>query len=213
MLSDVIKKCKFHSCCEQNVHNGSLELIIEKLQRFESTAGAEYLDSFQLLSLPKNNYLLHQGDVSTYVWFMVEGIARVYTDNEQEELTSDFFFANEFVDLYDSSTLRIPSKYSIQLLTDAQLYKINWLQLRKIIKSHSELGEIEQIIVACNLHNYKNRIHQLQHLTATKRYELLLHQHPDILKQIHLAHIASYLGISQERLSRIRKKLKHVNKH
>lgn len=208
MFSKAIKNCQFHSCCDATTHTKSKQMLIEKIQLLEEKVGKDSFSVFEKIALPKNSFLLQEGQVPEYLWFIISGIARVYVPEGKDELTTDFFFANEFVDMYDSSHLNIPSKYSIQLLTEGEAYKISWKQLKQLAKKHPVLSEIEEIIVCCNLHNYKNRILQLQQLSGTERYLYLLKQHPEILKTASLAHIASYLGISQERLSRIRRNLK-----
>lgn len=208
MLSEIIQNyCSCSSQVEQ-IHSRSLELALGKLIAFERNAGAEYTRLFTVCLLSKNDFLFKEGEQMHTMWFLKRGTARVYSNSLGGEVTNHFFFENEFVFFYDLFILQIPSPYTIQLMTDAELYQIDWVEMHKLIKKHSFLVDIEEIILGCNLFNYKVRIHQLQTLSATKRYQLLLAKRPAILNEVPLAYLASYLGISPERLSRIRRKLK-----
>jgi len=210
MLAKMIESCRLRKEYGCNSLRPSVDSVLDKLRDFESKAGRDYFDVFKRIELKKDNYLLREGELSTCLWFLEEGSARLFIQKKEKEITCDFFFSSEFIDLYDSSALKTPSYVNIQLLTDSVLYTINWARLEMIKKRYPVLAEIEKIIVVCYIKNYKKRIIEFQSLTSTERYLQLIKMYPYIIRQVSLTHIASYLGIKLETLSRIRSKMKEL---
>ena len=210
MLAKMIENCRLRKEYGCNSLRPPGDSVLDKLRDFESTAGKDYFDIFKRIELGKGSYLLREGELPTCLWFLEEGSARLFTQKKEKEITCDLFFSSEFIDLYDSSTLKAPSYVNIQLLTDSVLYTINWARLEMIKKRYPVLAEIEKIIVVCYIKNYKKRIIEFQSLTSTERYLQLLEKSPYIIHQISLTQIASYLGIKLETLSRIRSKMKDL---
>jgi CRP-like cAMP-binding protein len=210
MLAKMIENCRLRKEYGCNSLRPSVDSVLDKLRDFESTAGKDYFDAFKRIELRKNSYLLREGEVSTRIWFLEEGSARLFIYEKEKEITCDLFFSSEFIDLYDSSTLKTPSYVNIQLLTDSVLYTINWTRLEVIKKRYPVLAEIEKIIVVCYIKSYKKRIIEFQSLTSTERYLQLIKAYPYIIRQVSLTQIASYLGIKLETLSRIRTRVKSM---
>ena len=210
MLAKMIENCRLRKEYGCNSLRPSVDSVLDKLRDFESKAGRDYFDIFNRIELKKNSYLLREGEIPTSVWFLEEGLVRLFIQRKEKEITCDLFFSSEFIDLYDSSTLKTPSYVNIQLLTDSVLYTINWARLEVIKKRYPVLAEIEKIIVVCYIETYKKRIIEFQSLTSTERYQKLIKTHPYIILQAPLTQVASYLGIKLETLSRIRQKMKEV---
>ncbi len=158
--------------------------------------------------LQKGDFFIQSGQTSREVGFVVSGVLRsYYYSSAEEEVTYCFTFSNSFVSAYSSFLSQQPTVETIQTLTDVELLCIfksdmlalegmstNWLKLFKLI-AEQEYIKLEK------------RIFLLQKETAEKRYlDLLAHQ-PEYLQMIPLNYLASYLGITQRHLSRIRKQL------
>ena len=99
---------------------------------------------------------------------------------------------------------RQPSFENIEILEDATLQSINWDQLQSLYKNYPEFNETGRLITENYYIKSEERVINLQTLTARQRYDQLLSTYPGILQKASLGQIASYLGIKQETLSRIR---------
>ncbi|MCU0385924.1 MAG: Crp/Fnr family transcriptional regulator [Flavihumibacter sp.] len=158
--------------------------------------------------LKKGDYFIREGQVSSEVGFLVSGLIRsYYTTNSEEEITYCFRFPNDMIAAYSSFITGNKTEENLQAMADVELLvfskqdlnnlandNLNWV---KFLKKMAELQYIE----------LENRIFQLQKTTALQRYENLLLNHPEYVQKIPLQYLASYLGITQRHLSRIRKEL------
>ncbi len=209
MLSELLLNSFFRQDCINNRLLLCINNIIPLFKKVEEEAGEEYLEVFgNRKNLTTGTFLVREGEMLTNFWFLEEGIAREFFYIDGEEKCHDFFFPLQFIDSYGTSILRQPSKVNIQLLTDAQVLIINFEALMKLKNKYPALWQVEQLIVANNVFFLEERLYAIQYLSATERYRILLKQQPYYIEKIPLTHIASYLGISLETLSRIRAKLK-----
>lgn len=166
----------------------------------------DVISCFQHLEYPKNYFLLKQGRPCKYIWFLVRGAVRyLYADVEGKESNVWFSFDNDVVTDAPSFVSQIPSNESIQLLEDSELYSIEYNQIQNLLQKHHSFALwYIKLVEKHYVSQIEDRIADLQFLSAKQRYEKLLTQFPNISNRISLGHIASYLNITQETLSRIR---------
>jgi len=167
---------------------------------------AEVLELVQQLEYPKNYILLKQGRPCKYLWFLTKGMARYFYSN-QDGKESNVWFAidNDIITETPSFVHQQPSDVSIQLLEDSELFAIDYNSIQSLLLKHHSFALWYIKMFECNyVSQIEDRIGDLQFLTAKQRYEKLLVQFPSISNRISLGHIASYLNITQESLSRIR---------
>ena len=126
---------------------------------------------------------------------------------EGKEITHWFGFENDFVTSFHSFITQKPAVENIQLLEGSILWAISKETLSGLFNKHHEIERLVRIVYEKYYIRLEERFVNAQFKTATERYENLLLQTPHILERMPLGHIASYLGISQETLSRIRSKL------
>ncbi|MCF1192095.1 Crp/Fnr family transcriptional regulator [Mangrovimonas sp. AS39] len=158
--------------------------------------------------LKKGDFFIKEGQTCQEVAFVTSGLFRsFYYSSLEEEVTYCFTFSNSFVSAYSSFLSQSKTVENIQALTDIELLSIprhEILQLEQSsvnwLKFFKHLAEQEYI-------QMEKRIFLLQKESAEKRYLDLLHNHPKFLQLIPLNFLASYLGISQRHLSRIRKSI------
>lgn len=210
MLVEMIENNQLRNEYGCNSLRPSIDVIIEKLRDFESKAKYDYLESFTRVEMKKGAYLLHEGKISNHFWFLESGLARSFVQKNGQEISCDFFFPSEFIDVYDSSTLHLPSPVNIQLLADSVLYSVEWERWEILVKRYPVLTEIEKIIIACYNKALRERIIDFQSLKAKDRYIKLLQTNHNLLQQASIAQIASYMGVKVETLSRIRSKIIHL---
>jgi CRP-like cAMP-binding protein len=158
-------------------------------------------------TFPKKSIILPQGKIENYLSFIEKGMVRMCIPKEWDDLTFSFEFEGNFFCAYSSFLTQQPSEYQIEAISDTILWSI----------SHADLQEIYSTTVTGNtLGRYaseglylKKTKRELSLLTksAEDRYLNLFKEEPHLLRQIPLKYIASYIGITPQALSRIRKRI------
>lgn len=162
-------------------------------------------DFFKPKSIKRNEHLLHEGQVCTSIAFVNQGILVYYKRLKSgEEATTDFAFEGDWVTDNRSRLSRTPSQINIKAITPAELLIIsaeNLEQCYRFVPKTERFGRIliEQAFVRIALQSI-----DLQTLSAGQRYQKLVKEYPEIIKNVPQYHIASYLGIAPKSLSRIR---------
>jgi len=155
----------------------------------------------------KKEKLLEVGDIENYLSFIQQGVVRFYIPKDEKEYTFAFSFEEEFVSAYDSFLMQKPCKYIVEALTDTVLWRISYDDLQLIYKQTSignQIGRLASEILY--LENIEREISLLT-LTAKERYLRLFTDQKRLLQQIPLKYIASYIGITPQALSRIRRQI------
>lgn len=158
--------------------------------------------------LKKGDFLLQEGKVASNYYCLENGLIRAFAVNEEgREITTGFFSPGDVVIEVASLFLRTPTKENIQTLTDCTCWKISidtFQQLFETIEGFSEWGRTWMSGV---LFSTKQRSLSMITDSATERYLALQKEHPEIIRHAPLKFIATYLGITDTSLSRIRKEL------
>jgi len=153
----------------------------------------------------KKSKLVELGKTEQYLSFIEKGIVRHYIPGEENDLTFGFNFEKEFTCAYDSFLTQKPAEYEQETLTDAILWSISHSSLQKVY-SQTRSGDTWGRYAAEKLFLQKSKREiALLKNTATERYRDLLKNDPHIVKEIPLKYIASYIGVTPQALSRIRK--------
>lgn len=159
-------------------------------------------------NLKKQDYFIKEGETCKEVAFVLNGIFRsFYISDKAEEITYCITFPNNLMTAYSSFITEQSTVENIQAITDVELLIIpkstiddlaskspNWIKFLKIVAEQQYI-ELEK------------RIFQLQKNNAFQRYSDLLNNQPEYIQNIPLQYLASYLGITQRHLSRIRKEI------
>jgi CRP-like cAMP-binding protein len=161
-------------------------------------------DSFEKKLLAKNELLLKEGQVCRHLYFLEKGALRGFYNLNGKEITHWFGFENDFVTSFHSFTTQQPSVEHIQLLETCELWCIAKDSLTALFNRHHEIERLVRIAYEKYYIRLEERFVNAQFKTAAERYQQLLQDTPHILERVPLGCVASYLGISQETLSRIR---------
>lgn len=167
------------------------------------------LSNAQTIHLKKGDYWVEEGKTCRYIGFVVEGVFRIFSTIEGKEIIAHFSFErrNPVLSAYTSFINQRPSLESIQALEDSTLIVLHYDHLQKLYQKKPVFERLGRLLIEQMYVLAKTRIYDLQHKTASERYRELLEKYPQIINRIAHHHIASYLGIAPESLSRLRKKL------
>lgn len=184
-----------------------MQEILTYFQRFHSiTNGSKeaILNISTIITLPKNKDLQPIGHTCKTIYFIKKGIARIYYFKDGIDITESFAFENNIIARVGSLFTGKPSRKAIQVLEDSEIIAINANQLFKLYDQFAEIERLFRKIFEAAYVDTINRIESIQFHTAEERYYTLLEQAPDVIKRVPLKYISSYLGITQQSLSRIR---------
>lgn len=162
---------------------------------------------YSLEKLPKNKHITDIGDIEKNYYFIISGIVRTYCiKNSGEEINMNFYAENGFITSYNSLTKQEPARVGIQCLEDTSYVKINKEKLDVLADKFPQLNKfIFENIMSVVDQILTIRIDELC-LTPKERYINLINDYPYI-KKVPIKHLALYLGIHPNSLSRIRKDL------
>ncbi|RXK85678.1 Crp/Fnr family transcriptional regulator [Filimonas effusa] len=163
--------------------------------------------SFEHIVLPKNEFLVTEGKICRRMYFLQQGCLRGCYNLDGKEITHWFGFENDFVTSFHSFITQEPAVENIQLMEGSVLWAISKEALTALFNKHHDIERLVRIAYEKYYIRLEERYVNAQFKTATERYENLLLERPHIIERAPLGYIASYLGISQETLSRIRARL------
>jgi CRP-like cAMP-binding protein len=185
-----------------------LEKYITSLLPMPTNRAKQFAEQFNLIELKKGDFLLKENKVSKETYFLETGFIRSFTfDNNGEEVTTNIFSAPCFVNDFLSFFKQQPTKENIQALTNCKLWKMSYEVVQTNFHSHPEFREFGRLMLVTNYSILHNRMLGMIKDSAENRYLSLINLHADIFKNVPLKIIASYLGITDSSLSRIRKEI------
>jgi CRP-like cAMP-binding protein len=172
------------------------------------TVAQSIAEHFELRQIPRNEYLLQAGKVSDCYFFLAAGYLRAFAeDTEGNEVTTEFYIPGQMVFEVASFFNRSRSKENVQALTDCEGWALNLGSLNDLFHAMPEFREFGRLMLIRGFSALKSRMLSTITETAEQRYMHLLEARPDLLQHASLKHIASYLGITDTSLSRIRASL------
>ncbi|NMH27846.1 Crp/Fnr family transcriptional regulator [Flavobacterium silvaticum] len=180
---------------EKNIPN-----ITVSKSALESIAGL-----FEETDFDKNEFLLKQGKVSDY-YYLASGFVRAYTfDTDGNEITTYFYAKDHVIFEAASFFLHVPSAEYIQAITPCKVFTITFEKLNTLFHDVPEFREFARAMLVREFVAYKQRTLAMINKSAEERYANLMAANKEIFQYAQLKHIASYLGITDTSLSRIRK--------
>ncbi len=153
----------------------------------------------------KGERLHEAGKVAKELYFIEKGLIRMFYHNDSgKDITYGYYTESSFITVPESFYTQTASKYHMEMLEDGVIYAITYVDLNQILKDFPVMQQLENKTLQGFLLKAGERIVALQFQTAQERYDTLMENQPSIIKRASLGTIASYLGITQETLSRIR---------
>jgi CRP/FNR family transcriptional regulator, anaerobic regulatory protein len=152
----------------------------------------------------RRDYLLKAGQISKHIYFIEQGLLRCYYLKDDLEVSSWFMKEGDVIISVESFFKQKESTEYIQALEDAILHYISYNELQYIYSRFPEFNYIGRTLVEHYYTISEQRLHSLRMQRAQERYASLISNNPELIQRIPSKYLASYLGISEETLSRIR---------
>jgi CRP-like cAMP-binding protein len=158
-------------------------------------------------SFLKGERIHEAGKVCPHLFLVETGILRVYYLDDIKDITANFAFKGGAITAPDSFIFGKPSKYTIEALEASTVYAVDRKELEDFLELHPQHEKLARKFTQAIYMELLERLESLVFKTAQERYELLSREYPELILNANLGYIASYLGITQETLSRIRAKV------
>ncbi|SHM74105.1 Crp/Fnr family transcriptional regulator [Chitinophaga sp. CF418] len=189
------------------------EVLINHINSYSTTQLNEndiaaIKDAFKPGKIKKKEFLLKEGEIGNITAFVINGALRQYTvDEKGAEHIVGLFIENWWASDRESWTTLIPSHYNIDAWEDTDVLLLTRDAFNKWIKPIPAFIEMTLKLQENNAFSVQKRLHALISLSAEKRYINLINAYPQFLQRFPQHIIASYLGITKETLSRVRRQL------
>ena len=187
----------------------NIRTYLEKSITIDDSDWEFFTSRLKLRRVKKRTKLLKVDEIENHISFIDKGVVRFFIPNEdrEKETTFGFCFNNEFVSAYDSFLTQTPSLYELEALTDVEMWSMNHEDLQRVY-NNTIIGNTLGRLSSERLYLIKSKREQsLLNETAEERYLNLFKERPKLIKEIPLKYIASYIGVTPQALSRIRKRI------
>ena len=180
--------------------------FLKNSPHLDSKSAEHIADQFECKELNKGEKFIKSGRIADEYMFLEIGFIRSYLfDTEGNEITLNFYTPHEMVFEVASFFQRQPSQETFEAITDCTGWVLTYEKLNALFHALPEFREFGRAMLVKGFIGFKIRTISLINKTAEERYELLLNTKPEIFQYAPLKYIASYLGITDTSLSRIRK--------
>lgn len=160
----------------------------------------------QVLEVKKGEHILRKGAIAEQYYIVVEGLLRSYVhDAKGDEITTNFYSTNDLVIEVASIFTETPTQENMQALNDCVLLVLSYEEFQALFLSIPAVAEWGRMWMTFSLTQQKERMLNMLTKTAQERYLELMEIHPEIVQNAPLKYIATYLGVTDTSLSRIRK--------
>lgn len=185
-----------------------IEQILERIYPLSESSKLTLKSHITELNYPKNYVIIHQDTIEKDFYFIKKGIARTFVNTDGNETTFSFGKEGDTIISFKSYIANQKGYESVELLEDCTLYQLNTQNLRRLYSENIEIANWGIKFAENLLQRTEDRLLARHFGNAADRYELLLKNYPNLLQRVQLRYIASYLGITQVSLSRIRANIK-----
>ncbi len=182
----------------------NIDQILDKIYLLPDVSKQALKQNIVEVNYPKGYLLLRADKVERSIYFMRNGIARLYTNLLENEITFLFCKEGDTIVSMKSYVLNERGYENVELLENAELYELKTEHFHRLLTKDIHIANWARKFAEQELIKTEERIISRQFRTAKERYREILRDSPDLIRRVQLGHIASYLGITQVTLSRIR---------
>ncbi|MBU2885875.1 Crp/Fnr family transcriptional regulator [Gilvimarinus agarilyticus] len=168
-------------------------------------AWEDFVPRWSSFELSKGEFLIREGKTERYFYFVHEGVLRAFVRNGGQESVLGFSYEGDFSGAYDSFLDQAPSEWSIDALSSVRGLKISYENLMAMYDAYKSMERWGRVFNAKILIGIGRRQVEVRNFSAEDRFERLMKDSPHILQKVPQKYLASYLGMSPETFSRLRK--------
>ncbi|MEP1150453.1 MAG: Crp/Fnr family transcriptional regulator [Balneola sp.] len=185
-----------------------LKNTFDKILKITDEDWRDFESIIELKKLRKNEYLLRQGQICQGIFFLSQGCLRTFYINDNgKDISTSFYFKDDFLREIESMTNNTPSRKNIQALEESTVFYLDKIKLVNLYEKSPFYQKLGRLILERLTISEQKYSSILRAYSPKERYLFILNNHPEFIERIPLQHLASYLGISRESLSRIRKRI------
>jgi CRP-like cAMP-binding protein len=189
------------------MHDQLLNLISPKVALTDNDKEL-YKKYFEPILFPKNQIIEHEGKVPKYLYFVVSGFIRLFYYNDLgDEVTTHINCPPGFLTSYTNFINQTKSNENVECITECELLRIAKMDLDFLNQNSLAFKDFSIRVFQQSLLYNENRSTDLAILTTEQRYKKLIDNYPEIVRNVPLQYIASFLGMNPKSLSRIRKQM------
>ena len=196
--------------------NKKFKLILQNRITENTSRGIEYANhpelwqgiKFEKKEYPKNSFIVGEGQICDSIYLIVKGSVRCLIKHQGKDTTTWFAFENQPVMLPVSYCLQEPTCEMIQALEDTSVWVLKRSDLQVASQSNFKINSVVSLLMEATMARMMMRASSLQSELAEERYDDLITHQPDVIQRVPLRHIATYIGVKVETLSRIRRNFK-----
>lgn len=182
-----------------------IDFILDQIYILPEPSANKLKNYVSVLNCPKGHMLIKAGCVERKLYFIKKGIVRAFSESEKGEITFWFGEEGETAISMNGYVQNKRGYENIQLLEECELYELDIKDLNYLYENDIHIANWGRKFAENEILKMEDRIISRELLEASERYKLLLINSPNLIRRVPLKHIASYLGITQVSLSRIRK--------
>lgn len=196
-----------------NLRQQALQHLQEIIARKVTCTPQEWDDFstlWELVTYKKNEYITQVGQVEHYLYFVEAGVQRGFHLVDGEEICVAFSYDHSYSGIVDSFLGQTPAKYYLQAISDSVLLRLNYQDLEALYERYQWVERWGRLISQDILIGKANREVAILSYTAEERYRRLMTQSPRCIQLIPQKFLASYLRMTPETFSRLRKKVRDL---
>lgn len=162
------------------------------------------LENLKRIEVPKKKFILRQGRICYNIYFVQEGLLRCFYIKNDKEINSWFMKEGDVIVSVVSFFDQTPGYENIQVLEDCVLYYIDYNELQYLYNNYPEFNFVGRALIEKYYKLSEQRLYSLRMQKASEKYQFMISNLPHIIQRVPSKYIASYLGLTEETLSRIR---------
>lgn len=186
-----------------------LEAYVKRHFSLSASSLAEFISPWKTFQAERKEILTHQGEQERYLYFVLEGVQRVYALNSTgKEATLIFTYAPSFGGVLNAMMTEQPSQFFYETLTASSFFRAPASEIKRLMLANSEIAQMINLGISGALSGVLDRLAELQLMSSEEKFRGLLKRSPHILTLVPHKYLASYLGIDATNFSKLMNKVK-----